>query len=73
MIRAMLRIPYNLFVAYDQVLNVLLLGEPHETVSLRSAKARDQGKRWGCILCRLLDRIHRAHCDKVLERRRSLQ
>lgn len=73
MIRKTLRIPYNLFVAFDQVLNVLLLGEPHETVSLRAAKAREDGQRWGCVLCRILDALHKQHCARVLERRRNLR
>ena len=27
-------------------------------------RARDGGRRWGCLLCRLLDALDPGHCDK---------
>ena len=57
-------------VANDQTLNAALVGKPgseDETISSRAGKARIAGKRWGCILCRLLDLIDKRHCEKNIE------
>ena len=57
-------------VANDQTLNAALVGRPgseDETISSRAGKARRAGKRWGCILCRLLDKIDLHHCEKNIE------
>lgn len=57
-------------VANDQTLNAALVGRPgseDETISSRAGKARIAGKRWGCILCRLLDKIDPQHCEKNIE------
>jgi hypothetical protein len=53
----------GVLIALDQVANALLGGYPDETVSFRAAKARRDGKRWGCVLCKLLDTIHTNHCE----------
>ena len=52
--------------AVDQVGNALSGGDPDMTISWRAAIARDQGKRWGCVLCRWLDRLDPDHCDKSI-------
>jgi hypothetical protein len=57
---------FGVLIALDQVANALFGGYPDETVSFRSARARDRGERWGCILCGLLDVVHRNHCDLAL-------
>lgn len=57
-------------VANDQALNAALVGKPgseDETVSSRAGKAARAGKRWGCILCRLLDAVDPGHCDRNIE------
>lgn len=57
-------------VANDQTLNAALVGKPgseDETVSSRAGKAERQGKRWGCLLCRLLDQIDPGHCSRNIE------
>ncbi len=57
-------------VANDQALNAALVGRSgaeDETISSRAGKAARQGKRWGCILCRLLDRIDPGHCEANIE------
>ncbi|HYD43665.1 MAG TPA: hypothetical protein VEA79_00210 [Phenylobacterium sp.] len=59
--------PMRLLVALDQLANALLLGLPDETISSRAAKAARRGKRWGCVLCWLLDKIDRDHCERVIE------
>lgn len=58
----------HLTLALDHLLNVLLFnGLPNETVSVNAANARNQGKRWACILCRWFDlTIERDHCNKAL-------
>ena len=51
--------------AFDRVFNVAANGDERETVSSRAARARDEGRRWGCVLCRLLDRLDAGHCDQA--------
>lgn len=59
---------WRIAVALDQLANVVLfLGDPDETLSSRAEKARRRGKRWGCVLCALLDRLDPDHCRKSLE------
>lgn len=53
--------------AYDQLWNALLGGHEDETISSRAAKARAAGRRWGCVLCRIVDAIDRDHCDRFVE------
>lgn len=54
-------------IAFDQLLNTLLGGSEDETLSSRAAKARINGKKWGCVLCKVLDSIDKNHCDKSIE------
>lgn len=57
-------------VANDQTLNAALVGRKgseDETVSSRAGKAASKGKRWGCMLCRLLDKIDPGHCARNIE------
>lgn len=49
-------------LAFDRVLNVSSGGNAAETVSSRAGRAVLVERRWGCILCRLLDLIDRDHC-----------
>ncbi len=58
----------RLFVAADQLVNVLLGGDEDETVSSRAAKDRNRGRIVGCVLCRFLDLFDPNHCDKAIER-----
>ena len=51
--------------AFDRLANAATNGRESETVSSRAALARDQGKRWGCVLCGLLDRIEQDHCNRA--------
>jgi hypothetical protein len=53
----------NILILIDETANTLTGGSPNETISERAAKARNAGKRWGCILCRLLPK---GHCDNAL-------
>lgn len=57
----------NILKWLDIGVNVIFLfGSSNETISERSAKARAAGRRWGCVLCRMLDRINPGHCDRAL-------
>lgn len=60
---------WTLMVSYDQLANATFGGHPDETISSRAARARGKGRRWGCILCRLLDALDPDHCAKHLESR----
>jgi hypothetical protein len=57
----------NLLLAFDQLGNTILGGDPDETISSRAAKAAAQQHKWGCYLCKFLDFLDRDHCFKVLE------
>jgi hypothetical protein len=56
----------NWLVLLDEAANTLFGGSPNETVSERAAKARNADRRWGCLLCRLLNKINPGHCDRAL-------
>lgn len=53
-----------LAIAHDQLANAAANGDPDETISSRADRARGEGKRWGCVLCRVLDWISKDHCRK---------
>jgi hypothetical protein len=58
---------WNWLVVIDLFLNTIILcSHDTETLSKRAAKARDKGKRWGCIVCRWLDRVKANHCTDAL-------
>lgn len=57
-------------VANDQALNAALVGRSgseDETISSRAGKAAQSGRRWGCILCRMLDWFDPGHCARNIE------
>lgn len=51
-------------LAYDRFLNTSANGSDRESISSRAAFARDERKRWACVLCRWLDSIDHDHCNK---------
>lgn len=53
----------NILVGFDTLCNSILGGSPYETISLRSALARDKGKPLGCLLCKVLGWFQANHCD----------
>lgn len=63
----MKRYALNVLVSLDQLINTLLWGDPDETISSRAGKAALRGKRWGCVLCKLLDKLESGHCNKSIE------
>lgn len=54
-------------IAFDQSINALFNGDADETISSRAGKAMINGKRWGCVLCRVLDWFDKGHCIKNIE------
>ena len=58
---------FNLLISADQFFNTVLGGNPDETISSRAAKAKPSGKKWGCVLCKLLDKFDKNHCEKSIE------
>ena len=56
----------NYAVLLDEAANTVMGGSPNETISERAAKARNAGRRWGCVLCGLLNLLNPGHCDRAL-------
>lgn len=55
---------WRLAVAYDQLANTATGGSEDETISSRANRAMLKGQKWGCVLCKLLDRFEKNHCAK---------
>lgn len=53
---------WRIAIAYDRLGNAVTGGQDTETISSRANRARSEKARWGCILCRLLDRVEKDHC-----------
>jgi len=67
MLFAFIRSPtryWRIVLGYDHLGNALTGGEPNELISTRANRARKEGRRWGCVLCKLLDRIDPGHCAR---------
>lgn len=58
---------HRLAVAFDQLANTATGGDEDETISSRAAKAALARKRWGCVLCRVLDWVDPGHCANNIE------
>ena len=58
---------WNILISVDQFVNTIFGGNPDETISSRAAKASRRGDKWGCILCKLLDKIDKDHCNNNIE------
>lgn len=58
---------WQLSVSFDQLGNAATNGDPDETISSRAGKARLLGRRWGCVLCKLLDALDKDHCARFIE------
>jgi len=55
---------WRLAISYDQLANTATGGSEDETISSRANRARLEGRRWGCVLCKLLDKFEKDHCPK---------
>ncbi|MDE3023220.1 MAG: hypothetical protein KGI54_15455 [Pseudomonadota bacterium] len=61
----------NLLVSIDCLGNALTGGDPNETISSRAGKAMQEGDKWGCILCYILQHsliFAKDHCIKAIQR-----
>jgi len=58
---------FDIAVAFDRVANAAANGPPTETVSSRANRVRSEKRRWGCVLCWLLDAIQSNHCKNSAE------
>ena len=58
---------WNVLVSVDQFVNTLTGGDPDETLSGRSRRAKEHGRWWGRVMCRLLNWIDPGHCDRAEE------
>ena len=58
---------HRLAVSFDQLANTAFGGHEDETISSRAAKASRKGRRWGCVLCKLLDWFDPDHCERNIE------
>jgi hypothetical protein len=61
----------RLFVAVDQLINVILGGDEDETMSSRLGKDKRRGRKFACFLCKVLDLFEKDHCEKAIERDRG--
>lgn len=57
------RRPLTIALAFDQLANAALGGSEDETISSRAAREQEKGARWACILCKLLDKLDKNHCE----------
>lgn len=48
---------------FDRTGNATFGGQDSEYLSARANAARLKGRRWGCLLCRLLDEAKPGHCE----------
>lgn len=55
---------WRLAKAFDRVGNAATGGQDTETISSRANRAVAEKRRWGCVLCKLLDRFEKDHCKK---------
>jgi hypothetical protein len=58
---------FDLAKGFDLLGNVAFNGALGELISSRAGKQQRQGRRWACVLCRLLDYIERDHCEKNIQ------
>lgn len=56
----------NWAIWFDEGVNVLRGGDPHETISSVAGKAQVKGERWACMLCRFLDLFQKDHCKNSI-------
>lgn len=57
---------WRVVIAHDQAANAALGGSEDETISSRAGRAARRGDRWGCVLCKWLDRLDPGHCEKSI-------
>lgn len=58
---------WNLLIAFDQLGNAVIAGDPDETISSRAGKALKKKRRWARTLCWGLDWIDPGHCKNSVD------
>lgn len=64
------RYVWNMLIAIDQFFNTVFGGDPDETISSRIGKItanRPKSCQFCVFLCKVLNKIDRDHCNKVIE------
>jgi hypothetical protein len=56
---------FEIIKGYDLLGNATANGRYNELISTRANRARAEQRRWGCVLCRLLDRVDPGHCARA--------
>ena len=56
---------WTLAVSADQLANAAFNGNPDETISSRAGRHKADEK-WACMLCWLLDKLDKDHCNKSI-------
>ena len=59
----------NVWSAFDQLTNALLLGDPQETLSSRMGKRARSGQAFPLCFCRFLSFFNPNHCEKAINDR----
>lgn len=60
----MKRGPLQVLIALDELLNALLWGDGHHTLSARIGQAQARGKRWAAVMIPLVDGLlGKGHCQ----------
>lgn len=62
---------WKIIVAYDMLANASTGGDDGETVSARAYKASLRENWYGCLLCKLLDRLKPNHCEDSVNANRA--
>jgi hypothetical protein len=55
---------WTIALGFDRVSNAMTGGIDGEYLSARAARVCKEERRWGCVLCRLLDKLDPGHCDR---------
>jgi hypothetical protein len=53
---------FEIIKSYDRLGNAVTNGKATDFISTRAHIARAKKRRWGCVLCRILDAIEEDHC-----------
>lgn len=57
---------WNIAFMIDETANVGANGQRNTTISARAARAQLAGRKWGCVLCKILDTVDKGHCKNSL-------
>lgn len=60
---------HRIELGFDQTANAAFGGSEDMTISTRAALAALEGRRWGRVLCWLLDQVDPGHCERCARER----